>query len=202
MIPHEIKIALMMVGIGISRIWTIKYIKDILAHKTKPHIYTWIIWFITQSIGVAGMWVGGGGVWSRWPTIGLFGLTVVIILSIKHGTKDITKLDMWMLIWWVIALWLWWMVDNPLWAVILVSCIDTIWYIPSFRKTFVDPQSETLMSWIGYCISNIFIILSLAEYNLLTTLYISIALVCNIVMVIIIISRRSILRKDKPSILP
>lgn len=192
MFPHRFQITITIIGICISRTGTIKYIKDIIWGGTKPHIYTWVLRFITQSIGVLGMRQWGGGLWVRWPTIGLIGLGIVIGLSIKHWTKNITTFDTTLLVWWLLAVCLWWLTNNPLWSVILVSLIDTIWYIPSFRKTFLDPHSETLISWIWYCIANICVIFALAEYNLLTLLYIGMILLCNLCMVMIIVSRRKI----------
>lgn len=193
MFPHWFQIAITIVGICISRTGTIKYIKDIISGQTKPHIYTWIIRFITQSIGVLWMWQWGGWTWVRWPIIGLIGLSIVIILSIKYWTRDITIFDKILLGWWLISVILWWLTDNPLWSVILVSWIDMIWYIPSFRKTWHSPHSETLISWVWYCIANTCVILALAEYNLLTLLYISMILLCNLCMVLIIVSRRKII---------
>ena len=38
----------------------IPYLKDILRGKTKPHVYTWFIWIITQGIALSGLLYGGG----------------------------------------------------------------------------------------------------------------------------------------------
>ena len=194
MIPDWLKILITIAGICISRTWTALYIKDIVWGKTKPHIYTWIIWFITQSIGVLWMWQWGGGIWVRWPAVGLLGLGIVIFLSIKYGTKDITTLDTSLLIWWLVAVWVYYLTNNPLRSLTIVSMVDIIWYMPSMRKTRKTPHSETLISWIGYCIANMCVILALAEYNINTLLYIGSILCCNTIMITIIILRRRIAR--------
>jgi hypothetical protein len=38
------------------------YIRDIFLKKTKPHIYTWLIWAITTGTATMGLWQGGGAV--------------------------------------------------------------------------------------------------------------------------------------------
>lgn len=38
------------------------YLRDMLARKTRPHTYTWLIWILTQGIAVAGI-LRGGGAW-------------------------------------------------------------------------------------------------------------------------------------------
>ncbi|HWY98863.1 MAG TPA: hypothetical protein VNY36_07255, partial [Bacteroidia bacterium] len=40
----------------------IPYIKDIYKKKTKPHIYTWLIWTILQVTGVIAMLKNGAGI--------------------------------------------------------------------------------------------------------------------------------------------
>lgn len=196
MISLQLKSIITIVGIIISLFGTINYIRSILANNTKPHIYTWIVWLITQSIAVAGMWVWGGSVWSRWPTIGLVGITVVVVLSIKYWTKDITKSDTWSLLGCFIAMGLRLLVQNPLRSVISVTIIDVLWYIPSMRKTFINPQSETLLSWIISCVCNLLTILSFVEYNVLTLLYICVIFCCSMSMVWIIVLRRRTLSKQ------
>jgi hypothetical protein len=190
MIPEWIKIALVVMGICISRAGTIKYIKDIIAHKTKPHIYTRIIWFITQTIGILGIYKSGWWMGAWWPAIWLIGLSIVIALSFRHGTKDITAFDTALLVWWIIAIGLWFLIDNPIWSLIVVSCIDIVWYIPTIRKTRNDPYSETLIAWIGYCIANLCNIFALSTYNFNTLVYVGSIFASNLLMTTLILSKR------------
>ena len=37
----------------------VPYLRDIFKGKTTPHLYTWLIWFLTLSTALAGMWSGG-----------------------------------------------------------------------------------------------------------------------------------------------
>lgn len=74
------------------------YFRDILLRKTKPHAYTWLIWTITQGTAVAGLWQGKGG-WGTLPvSIGTVFVFVIFLLSLKYGTRNITRGDTFILI--------------------------------------------------------------------------------------------------------
>jgi hypothetical protein len=45
------------------------YLRDIFLRKTTPHMYSWLVWSILQTIGVIAMIVGHAG-------YGAFGLAV------------------------------------------------------------------------------------------------------------------------------
>lgn len=157
------------------------YIRDILQKKTQPHAYTWLIWSITQGTAVAGLWYGKGGWGALSLTIGTLFVFVVFLLSLKYGTKNITKGDTITLVAAFLAILVWIQLHNPLYAIIMVSIIDVVGYWPSLRKTFSEPWTETPISWIFFALTNILAMLALNEYSPLTLTYliaISIANVC------------------------
>lgn len=94
-----------------------------------------------------------------------------------------------------VAVIVWWQLDNPLIAVLMVSAIDGGGYIPTIRKTFKDPWSETLSFWIIMSIVSGLSIISNAEYNFLTVTYLSVLLVANIIVSLICITRRKVIAK-------
>ncbi len=171
------------------------YIRDIINNKTKPHAYTWLIWSITQGTATAVLWIGKGG----WATISLligaiFAL-LVFLLSLKYGTRNITKGDTIVLISSLLAIFVWWQLDSPLIAVFMVSIIDVLGYWPSFRKTYEEPWTETPVSWAIFSIANVFNILALSEYNLLTLPYIIAITIANLVLFVICLTRRRVVTR-------
>jgi hypothetical protein len=58
--------------------------------------------------------------------------------------------------------------DKPILSITMVTAIDVLGYIPTFRKSYIEPWSETQIIWFLFTISNILAILSLSQYNLLT----------------------------------
>ena len=173
----------------------IPYLFDTFKLKTKPHIYTWIIWAMTQGTATFAIFYGGGKLGGVELAIGVVLQIVVIIFALKYGTKDITKSDALVLVIALLAILVWWQLKQPILSVILVSAIDVFGYIPTFRKSYKDPWSETLATWILFAMSDIFAILALSRYNFLTVTYLATITVVNVSFFIFCTSRRRFSKK-------
>jgi hypothetical protein len=57
---------------------------------------------------------------------------MVMLLSLKYGTRNITRSDTIILILALAAVFVWVQLDNPLLAVIMVTLIDLAGYVPSW----------------------------------------------------------------------
>lgn len=127
------------------------YFRDIFRNKTQPHAYTWLIWAITQGTATVALWHGKGG-WGVLPLlVGTMLVFTVFLLSLKYGTKNITRADTIILIAALLAIVIWWQLHNPLLAVVMVTLIDVAGYAPSLRKTFEEPWSETPLLMGNIC---------------------------------------------------
>ncbi|PKM91809.1 hypothetical protein CVU82_01215 [Candidatus Falkowbacteria bacterium HGW-Falkowbacteria-1] len=187
----NIKIILSIIATIIGVVAFFPYLRDIVQLKTKPHVYTWLIWAVTQTTAVAGILHGGGGWGSLNLIIGTFFVVCIFLFSLKYGSKNITKGDSIVLVIALCAVLVWWRLDRPILAVIMVSIIDVLGYIPSFRKSYQEPWSETLISWVLFSVSNIFAILALNEYNLLTVTYLVAITLANLFIFLLCFLRRS-----------
>ena len=168
----------------------INYARTVFKKETKPHLYTWLIWFVTQAVAVVGMWAGGGGLGAIALTVGTICVFMVMLLSLRYGTKNITKSDTIILVLALAAVFVWVQLDNPLLAVIMVTLIDLAGYVPSWRKSMREPWSENLYSWSISPLAYVFAIAALAEYNLLTLMYPISIVVANYILVAICLMYR------------
>lgn len=166
------------------------YFRDVFLKKTKPHLYTWLVWAITQSTAMVALWYGGGKFGIISLAIGTILVVAIFLLSFKYGTKNITKIDTIVLLFALAAIIVWWKLKNPLLAVFMVSAIDGLGYIPTFRKSFKYPWSETLSFWLIMTMVDILAILSSARYNFLTVTYLATLGTLNIVVFVICFFRR------------
>ena len=174
---------------------TIPYVLDMLKGNTKPHLYTWLVWFVTGAIGTAGLIYGGGGYPVYTMALGTMMCFLLFILSFRYGTHDIRMSDTVALVVCAIAILFWVGLNNPLWSVILGISIDIIAYWPTLRKTYVEPWSESLVSWIMWIFAPIFSILALEAYNVFTLInYVPIFFV-NLLFLGICLARRKIIPK-------
>ncbi len=187
----DIKLIFFIIAFVTGTAGFIPYLKDIFGKRTQPHLYTWIIWAITQGTAAAISLSSGGGLGAYGLAMAALFNTVVFLLAFKYGTKNITKSDTVILILALLAIVVWWQLNQPLLAVIMITVIDFVGYVPTFRKSWQEPWSETVKSWLLYFFAMLFSIFALKEFNALTLIYPIMVTACNLAMVILCLTRRS-----------
>lgn len=173
------------------------YIRSILIGQTQPHLFTWLIWVLTGSIAAAAQISDNAGpaVWASCGAVIYF--LSVFVLSIRYGSRAATRADWLSLIAAIASLPLWLVLDDPLAAVLLVTLIDTLGFIPTIRKTWHAPYSEHLASY-GWAAARLsFTLLALENITLVTALYQASFLVCIIGFVAMTLWRRYRIAKAK-----
>lgn len=147
------------------------YVYGTLKGTTRPHLYSWIIWSLIQGTGVWIMLAEG----AKWGAAGLFVGTAFCILnaalSVRFGTKDITRTDTIFLIAALVAFGMYAVAHEPYSALALVVFIDLCGFVPSYRKAFNDPQSENISTWGMLGLSNLLSLAALQEVTILTAAY-------------------------------
>lgn len=174
----------------ISVVTTLPYIRDTAKGRTTPHVFTWLVWMLTAAIGFGAQIVGGAGP-GAWQTGSMTVLTAVILgMSIRQGESQITMVDWWSLTGCVIAGALWALTENPTLSIILVSLIDAVAYVPTYRKSWRRPGQETLSShaWCG--VTHVLSLAALSHYSLVTALYPTVLLVADVGLTGLLIARR------------
>lgn len=113
----------------------VPYYRDILRHKTHPHIYSWGLWSILTAL-LAILQIKGGAGAAAWVTI-VVGLLCagVVALSFRIGNKDITKSDTGVAALSLLALVFWLVADQPVLAMTLVVLADVLAFVPTIRKS-------------------------------------------------------------------
>ena len=168
----------------------IPYFWDIFRYRTKPHLYTYLIWSIVTALAFLGQFAAGGGPGS-WTTGVMAIITIgVLLLCFKYGTGDITKFDAICLILAVGAIIPWWLTNDPMLSVVLATGIDVLAFFPTIRKTYFDPTSETLVSYISNLIRHPLSIAALSVYSVTTVIYPTALFVMNVILVYVIVSQR------------
>lgn len=186
----DYKTGLVLVGIVLTIVAALPYIRDIRQGKTKPHIITWLIWSLIAGIGSVVQIVGGAGIASL--VLGVTALVNLIIfgLAIRNSDFSINLFDSTILFLALASIILWIITDNPHLAATLVTFAAMLGFIPTFKKSIAKPHQET--SWL-YLISGIkqFItIAALSAYNFLTLLLPICFLIANMSLVLLLKIRR------------
>ncbi len=192
MLPLKSIIGLIAVFLSIFSLFP--YIVDILKRKTKPHLYTWIVWtpltfiaFFAQLSDNA-----GPGAWTTGVTATL--CLVILALAIPYGTKDITRSDNLSLIGAGAAAILWFAVKDITASIILVTLIDVMGFIPTIRKSITKPREETLITHELSGAKHLISLFALEKFSLITALYPAAVFLANAVLVGVIVSNRKRLK--------
>jgi hypothetical protein len=170
------------------------YLIDIFKKKTEPHMYSWLIWTILQVVGVMAQLKDGAGYGSWALAIGALFCFTIFLLSFKYGTKNISKFDIFCLISSLFAILIYINIKNPVWAIIVVATIDFIGFLPTFRKGFQEPFSETPSTFVMSAMANFLSLLALQNYSLTTVLYIASLFITNSSFATMIYLRKKIVK--------
>lgn len=193
----ELKIIISIIAILLTFIGYIPYIRDTFKKKTTPHVYTWFIWGLVTAIAY-GLQVSGGAGVGSWVTLAVAIICLFIFaLGMRNGKKDITGLDTMFFILSFLALFLWLIAKQPVLSIILTSTIDILGFIPTIRKSWNKPYSETLFSYQLNTLRHGLSLLALQQYSIVTWLYPGTWTVANGLFSMMLIFRRKQIDKAK-----
>lgn len=186
----DYKTALGLLAAVISIVGYIPYFRDMLADKTKPHAFTWLIWGILNAIAFAGQLhgKGGPGMWAVGITAAA--LFVIFVFALFKGEKHLKPFDWLCLGGAGVALLLWLATSDPLGSIVLITIIDAFGFLPTVRKAYAKPFQETLVTYQVNTVKYVLIVLALQHYSLITTLFPLAVGVMNGMFALMLISRR------------
>ncbi len=168
------------------------YIRDIQRGLVKPHVFSWVIWGTTTAIVFFAQLAGKGGV-GAWPTgvSGVITLYVAILAWQQRSDSQITQTDWLFFLAALSALPLWFLTNSPLWAVIILTIIDTLGFAPTFRKAWHNPYQEQLLFFILMSGKYIISIFALNHYSLTTILFpATVATACIAFILMVVVQRK------------
>ncbi|RUM69597.1 MAG: hypothetical protein DSZ07_04330 [Sulfurovum sp.] len=172
------------------------YIKSILNNETKPHLFSWIIWGLTTSIVFFALLSNKGGVGSFPTGVSALICFFIAFISYKKVSHDVIQKSDWVFfILALLAIPLWYMTNSALNAVILLSIIDTLGFIPTFKKTYHSPYEEQLSFFILMVIKEFFAVSALEEYSLTTLLFPIVLSSSTIIFILMVYGRRMVIKK-------
>lgn len=178
------------IAVVLTFVGYIPYYRDILKGKTHPHIYSWSLWGLLTILLVALQIKGGAGA-ATWVTAaaGLL-CTGVVILSLKNGKKDITTSDTVVALLSLLAIGFWLIVDQPIISITLVIIADLLAFIPTVRKSWYKPHTETLSLYVTNAIRFFLTLLAVETYTFLSASWIVFWALGNALFSIMLVVRR------------
>lgn len=123
------------------------YLVGVVRQTLYPHAFSWIIFtIITATISVA-QFEGGAGP-GAWATGATSLITACIALfALRNGGYMITRFDYLSLGGALIAIPIWIATSNPLWAVLILTLVEILGFLPTYRKAYWQPFDESKLAF-------------------------------------------------------
>lgn len=187
---QDLKILISIIAVILTIAGYIPYIRDTLKGRTTPHVYTWFIWGFVTAIAYGLQVEGGAGVGSLVTLAVSLICFFIFLLGMRIGKKDITRSDTIFFILSFVALSLWLIAKQPVLSVILASSIDLLGFVPTIRKSWNKPYSETLFTYELNTFRHWLSLLALQHYSIVTWLYPASWAIANGLFSLLLIIRR------------
>ncbi len=167
------------------------YLKAILTNKIRPHFFSWIIWGVTTLIAFLGQVAGEGGIGAI--SIGLSAILTFYIAFLtfsRRGDLSVRTLDWVYLILAALAIPVWLITSDPLWAVVIMTVIDMLGFGPTFRNAYEHPSHEDPVFYLVFSFRNLLVIYALETYSVTTILFPAAISVAGVIVAVIVLVRR------------
>jgi len=184
------------IAIVLTFIGYVPYIKDIIAGKTKPHIYNWISWGLVGGIVFALQVSNNAGAGAFVTLAAELACALVIFLTIKYKVSSkITNTDKAFISLALIALGFWLIAKQPIVSAILLTITDLLAFAPTVRKSWISPHSETLSFYFLNILRFGLATLALNSYTAVTMLYPITWFMANALFVFMLVFKRKAIEK-------
>lgn len=178
---------------AIALISYVPYFRDMFAHRTKPHAFTWLIWGVLTGIAFVGQIAdyAGPGAWVTGFTA--FICVAIAAIAAVRGERDIARLDWFALAGVGIALLVWFLTSGPLLSVILITIIDNVGFVPTLRKSYYRPAEETMSTFVLSGLKWVLGLFALEHLSVTTALFpLSIVIASWLFVVMLLVRRRQL----------
>src|SRR3989344_2107469 len=168
----------------------IPYSINIINGKTKPHAFSWLIWFLLTAIAFVIQVANSAG-----PGSWMLGLTSLVcflffLAGLMKGRSNIISSDWISLVGAIIAILLWFIFKQAYLSLIFVVMADFLGLIPTIRKSIIHPYQETLITYFFSAVKSFLSLLALQTYSFETAFYLIYLVFANLFFVILVAFKR------------
>jgi hypothetical protein len=163
------------------------YIRSIRLGRTRPHLFSWLIWGLMTTIMFFAQLDAKGGA-GAWPTGIAAALTFYIaVLAFRfRADLSITRIDWVFLLAALASLPIWYFNQDPMWSVVLLTTMDTLAFGPTLRQAYRHPEREYPLFFILFIVRNLLSLAALESYSVTTVLFPAVISLTCLIMVCIL----------------
>jgi len=181
-------IFIVILGSAIGWIGSAAYLRDTLAGRTKPHRVTFLIWGTAPLIGVAASFANGVR-WAALPVL-MTGLAPALIFLASFHNKnarwEIRPFDYICGAFSILALMLWGLTHEPDIAILFAILSDALAALPTMRKAWTHPETETPLAYATSLISVLTSFVVMPEFTFSACAFPVYLLGCNSIILLVL----------------
>lgn len=172
------------------------YIRDIFRGKAKPNMASWVIWFLAPFTAGFIVLSKGGGMASLPVFMAGFSpfLVVLIALFKNNASWKMNIIDYICLFISLTALGIWFFLDEGFIATVLVILADGIAFIPTYLKSWKDPDTENFGPYFSGIFNPILSLSTLSGFSFVTAGFSIYLIFANLGEISLVTYRKKMLR--------
>ncbi len=176
---------------GLSAIGATSYVRDTLRGTTSPHRVTWGLWAlegilafiveVQQHVGLASIMTLALG----------FAPLVVVITSFKnsHAVWQIDRVDVVCGVVSLAGLVFWAVINEPTFALVSFVAADFIAALPTYRKSWHQPETETPRMFVLGSLNTGITLLTLKHFTTAGALFPGVIMITDCILSVLILTR-------------
>lgn len=188
MLPEQI----VYIGVLISLTLTFFYIRTIIYGETRPNLISWSIWALAPLIAVFLQIKAGAGLSFLSSFMSGFGPLIVVVVALiyKKGFWQITKFDIICGVLALLSLIIYILTNKFGISIIFAILSDGLAAIPTIRKSWKFPESESAISYTAGIISNTLALLVIKNWVFSIYSFSVYLIIMNIIIIFSIYHRK------------
>ena len=191
----DIKLVLGIASAVVAFVNYLPYLIGVVRQTLHPHAFSWIIFtIITATISVAQLTEGAGA--GAWAT-GATSITTFLIacFALRNGGYRITRSDKLSFVGALIAIPAWIITANPLVAVIILTGIEALGFMPTYRKAWLKPHDESILAFSLTILKYLLALGAMQSYSLTTVLFpIALLILSGLLIAELVVRKRLVAR--------
>lgn len=169
------------------------YIRDTLKGKSKPNRISWGMWAFAPLIGAVAAIYSGADVWAtvRIFLAGFFPLIIFFVSFLNPQSYwKLTFFDFLCGALSVLAILIWIFVDSPRTAILFAATADGFAVLPTLKKAWKNPETETGFTYLMSFVSILLVIPSIPVWNIENSAFQLYLLVANGLLVFAVFRKK------------
>lgn len=147
---------------------SVAYIRDTLKGTTKPNRMSWLLWALAPLIGTGAALSAHADIWATTRTFLAGFIPLMVLLASFINPKSYWKLTLFDFLCGacsVLALIIWGVADSPRLAVLLAATADGFAALPTIRKAWQHPETETGLTYAAGLVAVLLVLPSIPKWS-------------------------------------